>query len=105
MVVYKMRARGISIFGLLSNPTKSESNCEKWHPNLTTGKTLSFDRVLLTRCINEILTQQNVVGNLRKHVFFNCSDQAIRQWGNPTTRTASEMELYSFERANTKVNY
>lgn len=36
---------------------------------------------------------------------FNSSEEAIRQWGNPTTRTASEMEIYSFERANTKVNY
>ena len=31
------------------------------------------------------------------------SEEAIQQWGNPTTRTASEMEIYSFERAATKV--
>ncbi|XP_057369257.1 mediator of RNA polymerase II transcription subunit 15-like [Daphnia carinata] len=37
--------------------------------------------------------------------FINTIEEAIRQWGNPTTRTASEMELYSFERANTKEDY
>lgn len=37
--------------------------------------------------------------------FIDTIEEAIRQWGNPTTRTASEMELYSFERANNKEDY
>nr|CAH0106414.1 unnamed protein product [Daphnia galeata] len=37
--------------------------------------------------------------------FIDTIEEAIQQWGNPTTRTASEMEIYSFERANTKEDY
>ncbi|XP_046459449.1 mediator of RNA polymerase II transcription subunit 15-like isoform X1 [Daphnia pulex] len=37
--------------------------------------------------------------------FIDTIEEAIRQWGNPTTRTASEMEIYSFERASTKEDY
>ncbi|EFX70335.1 hypothetical protein DAPPUDRAFT_228404 [Daphnia pulex] len=37
--------------------------------------------------------------------FIDTIEEAIRQWGNPTTRTASEMEIYSFERASTKTKH
>lgn len=35
---------------------------------------------------------------------FFCSEEAIRQSGNPTTKSVAEMENHVFQKAKTKVN-
>jgi hypothetical protein len=71
------------------------------------GKVRDFVKMLLPECKDIDAYRKKEIYFLFDNnvfVFFFCSEEAIRQSGNPTTKTASEMETHFFQRANNKVN-